>query len=145
MDHILLNQELLILAATHSTAPLKMARFAWTMQGLFSTSLLINNTTAETHHIHVKHPTWLDQHSTKSRVSHCPGTLPRLVNQKDNIWLKTCTYLFSWNKLTCNITIEVQHTHATHPTWFAQQSTKTCVLFHLENHPNIPTKMDALA
>ena len=94
MNHILPNHEVLILTATHSTAPLKMARFACTMQGLFSTNLLISNTTTETHHIHVNHLTWLAQYSTNMRASHCPGTLFKLANKKDNIWFDHTYVLF---------------------------------------------------
>ena len=82
MNHILPNQELLILTATHSTASLKMARFVCTMQGLFSSNLLISNTTTETHHIHVNHLTWLAQYSTNIRASLCPDTLFKLANKK---------------------------------------------------------------
>ena len=95
LTHILPSHELLILVATHSTAPLKMARFAWFMQGVFSTNLLINNTTAETHHIHVKHPTWLEQHSTKARAPHPYGNLFNCTTKTGQICLNHARTIFN--------------------------------------------------
>ena len=92
---ILPSHELLILVATHSTAPLKMARFAWFMQGVFSTNLLINNTTAETHHIHVKHPTRLDQHSTKPRAPDPYGNLFNCTTKTGQICLNHARIIFN--------------------------------------------------
>ena len=95
LNHILPNQELLILVATHSTAPLKMARFAWIMQGIFLTNLLTSNTTTETHHIHVKHSTQLDQHSTKPRAPHHFGNLFNCTTKTGQICLNHSSTIFN--------------------------------------------------